>query len=65
VQTDGTTAVLTFNLKTYGTAEDCSETLGGHWHSTEIYRRSGADWKLISSHWSFTASWLEALVGRV
>jgi len=65
VQTDGTTAVLTFNLKTYGAAEDGSETLGAHWHSTEIYRRSGADWKLISSHWSFTASWLAALVGRV
>lgn len=61
VQTDGNTAVLTFNLRTYGLAEDGTETLVGHWHATEVYRRGGSEWKLISTHWSFTQSWLEQL----
>jgi ketosteroid isomerase-like protein len=65
VQTDGTTAVLTFNLKSYGAGDDGTETLGAHWHSTEIYRRIAGEWKLISTHWSYTASWLEVLAGRL
>ncbi len=65
VQTDGTTAVLTFNLRTYGVAESGTETLDGHWHATEVYRRAGSEWRLISTHWSFTKSWLEQLAGRV
>lgn len=61
VQTDGVTAVLTFNLKTYGAETDGVEVLGGVWHSTEIYRQFDDDWKLISTHWSFTASWLREI----
>jgi len=61
VQTDGNTAVLTFNLRLYGVAEAGTENLGGHWHSTEVYRRAGSEWRLISTHWSFTKSWLEQL----
>jgi ketosteroid isomerase-like protein len=61
VQTDGTTAVLSFNLKTYGSPGDGTETLEGHWHATEVYSRTGPEWKLISTHWSFAASWLEEM----
>lgn len=64
VQTDGTTAVLTFNLKSYGVADDGAERLGSHWHSTEIYRHIGAEWNLISTHWSYTASWLKELAAN-
>lgn len=65
VQTDGTTAVLTFNLKSYGEDRNANETLRAHWHSTEIYRQIDAEWKLISTHWSYTASWLHVLSGRL
>jgi ketosteroid isomerase-like protein len=61
VQTDGTTAVLTFNLKDYNIGEDGQEKLGSHWHSTEIYRNIDGSWKLISTHWSYTNSMLKQL----
>jgi ketosteroid isomerase-like protein len=61
VQTDGKTAVLTFNLMNYKIGDDGEETPGSHWHSTEIYRNIDGNWKLISSHWSYTFSMLKKL----
>lgn len=61
VQTDGKTAILTFNLKDYDIGDDGQETLGSHWHSTEIYRNIDGSWKLISTHWSYTNSMLKQL----
>ncbi len=61
VQTDGTTAVLTFNIKNYKTGADGQEELGSHWHATEIYRNIDGAWKLISTHWSYTFPTLKKL----
>jgi|GEM_PF-188999 len=61
VQTDGVTAVLTYNLKTWSVDEDGAEQQGSHWHATEIYQRSGQEWTLVSTHWSYTPAWLQVL----
>lgn len=61
VQTDGKTAVLTFNLKNYNIGDNGEEELGSRWHSTEIYRNLNGTWKLISTHWSYTHSMLKNL----
>jgi ketosteroid isomerase-like protein len=61
VQTDGRTAVLTFNLTDYVIGDDGEEKLGARWHSTEVYRKIDASWKLISTHWSYTHSMLRIL----
>ncbi len=48
VQVCGDVAVLTFNYVSYtGESQD-------HWNCTEVYRRSGARWQIIQTHWSFT-----------
>lgn len=49
VQRVGDAAVLTFNYVSYGEAED-----EYRWNCTEVYRRSGKDWKIIQTHWSYT-----------
>jgi len=62
VQSDGATAVLTFNLKSYAKGPDGSEQEKSHWHATEVYRRIDGQWKLVSTHWSFPRSRLRQLV---
>lgn len=62
VQVAGDMAVLTFNLKSYSKGPDGTEQQKNHWHSTEVYRRIDGQWKLISTHWSFTRSRLRQLV---
>lgn len=62
VQVEGNMAVLTFNLKSYVQGPDGSEAERGHWHATEVYRRMGEEWKLVSTHWSFTRTALGKLV---
>jgi hypothetical protein len=57
-QVVGEAAVLTFNYKSYDTEPDGSESLGAHWHATEVYAREGGTWRLVSTHWSYTASQL-------
>jgi ketosteroid isomerase-like protein len=54
VITDGTLAVLTYNLANYVTSEDGSETTGTPWNSTQVYRRTGDEWRVVHVHWSFT-----------
>jgi len=42
-------AVLTFNYVAEGTNEVTSR-----WNCTEVFRRDGATWRIIQTHWSFT-----------
>ena len=49
VQQIGDAAVLTFNFVSYGRDED-----EYRWNCTEVYRRSGKQWQIIQTHWSFT-----------
>lgn len=65
VQVVGEAAVLTFNYKSYDTQPDGSETLGAHWNSTEVYAREGEGWRLVSTHWSYTASQLARMSAAV
>ncbi len=47
VQVVSDAAVLTFNFVSHG-----SEGAMG-WNCTEVYRRKGATWEIIQTHWSF------------
>jgi len=49
VQVVGDAAVLTFNYVSYGGTEDAHR-----WNCTEVFRRSGARWEIIQTHWSYT-----------
>lgn len=49
VQVAGDAAVLTFNFVSYGGTDDAFR-----WNCTEVYRRSGAKWQIIQTHWAFT-----------
>ena len=49
VQRIGDAAVLTFNFVSYGADEHTSR-----WNCTEVYRRSGEEWQIIQTHWSYT-----------
>lgn len=52
--TDGSLAVLTYNLVNYVRGPDGAETVGTPWNSTQVYRRTGSDWRVVHVHWSFT-----------
>jgi len=52
VQGEGDLAVLTYNLVNYSRQPDGSENVGVRWNSTSVYRRAGASWNVIHSHWS-------------
>ncbi len=54
VVTDGTIAVLSYNLVNYVHAPDGSEKVGTKWNSTQVYRRTGDQWRVVHVHWSFT-----------
>lgn len=43
-------AVLTFNY----VAQDSNEATS-RWNCTEVYQRRGGEWRIIQTHWSFTA----------
>lgn len=48
VQAFGELAVLTFNfVSQLGDKQE-------RWNCTEVYRRTGAGWRIIQTHWSFT-----------
>jgi Domain of unknown function (DUF4440) len=47
VQVIGSAAVLTFNFTSWGGNEDAFS-----WNCTEVYRRSGDDWRIVQTHWS-------------
>jgi uncharacterized protein (TIGR02246 family) len=54
VVTDGAVAVLSYNLVNYISAADGSESEGTRWNSTQVYRRTGEQWRVAHVHWSFT-----------
>ncbi len=54
VITDGNLAVLSYNLVNYVHAADGSETEGARWNSTQVYRRTGGQWRGVHVNWSFT-----------
>lgn len=48
----GDAAVLTFRFVSYSGSE------GGEmrWNCTEVYRKDGANWRIVQTHWSFTGN---------
>jgi len=54
VQRHGDVAVLTYNLRSEGVQPD-GKPFTARWNSTSVYALIGRDWKMIHSHWSFTA----------
>ena len=52
VQELGDAAVLTFRFVSYGGNEDAEK----RWNCTEVYRNTVRGWKIIQTHWSFTAA---------
>lgn len=53
LQQSGDLAVLSYNLVSHATSPS-GEPLAVRWNSSTVYRRSGGEWKIIHSHWSFT-----------
>jgi ketosteroid isomerase-like protein len=51
VQVAGDAAVLTFNYVSYDKNGKPSP-----WNCSEVYRRSGEQWEIIQTHWSYTLS---------
>jgi len=47
----GDAAVLTFRFVSYAG----SEGMEMRWNCTEVYRREGKEWRIVQTHWSFTA----------
>ena len=54
VQRHGETALLTFNVISYGKLQGKPEAVLARWNSTELYSRVNGTWKFIHSHWSYT-----------
>lgn len=48
IQVAGDAAILTFNFQSRSSAGTM------FWNTTEVYQRSGVDWRIIHTHWSFT-----------
>lgn len=64
IQRTADLAVLTYNQKNYSVKDDGTEELTSHWHATEVFHLEDGQWKLVSTHWSHTASWLRARAER-
>jgi ketosteroid isomerase-like protein len=54
LQVHGDTALLTFNLVSYGTPAGGKEIIVARWNSSELYARVSGVWKIVHSHWSLT-----------
>ena len=54
VQVVGDAAILTFQYVSF------AGEAAAHWNCTEVYQRSGEDWRIVHSHWSFTQPELAA-----
>lgn len=57
----GEMALLTYNLVNFMGAPDARECMGSRWNCTEVYRRRDGTWKIVHSHWSFTAPSVAAI----
>ena len=55
VDVSGDMAVLTYNLVNYLQDADGTERTGSCWNCTEVYTLREGSWRIIHSHWSFTA----------
>lgn len=49
VDVRGDTAILTFNYVSW------TGPTASRWNATEVYRRAGAGWRIVQTHWSRTA----------
>jgi ketosteroid isomerase-like protein len=47
VQLYGDIAILTFQFDSQGSEGNM------RWNTTEVYRRTGTDWRIVHSHWAF------------
>jgi ketosteroid isomerase-like protein len=54
LQVHSDTALLTFNLVSYGTPAGGKEIVVARWNSSELYARVSGVWKIVHSHWSLT-----------
>lgn len=50
----GDCAVLTFNLISRNSSFNDSPRTDVAWNSTEVFRRTNGEWRIVHSHWSFT-----------
>ena len=50
---DGDLAVLSYNLRNFVADEAGGEKLQANWNTTEVYRLTGDEWRIVHSHWSF------------
>lgn len=48
VKCNGDVAILTYNLVSHGSENT-------HWNVTTVYERNGEEWKIVHSHFSYTA----------
>lgn len=55
VQQQGDMAVLSYNLVSH-TTDSLGAPRAVRWNSSTVYRRTAGAWKMIHSHWSFTAA---------
>ena len=53
---NGDMAVLTYNLVSHARAGATAEAGKTRWNVTEVYERSGKQWKIVHSHFSHTES---------
>lgn len=52
VHGEGTVAVLTYNMVSYGKLPGRGESILARWNATEVYRRVDGNWRIVHSHWS-------------
>jgi ketosteroid isomerase-like protein len=54
VVTDGSMALLTYNLVNYMLDAHGVESVATRWNSTTVFHHRDGSWKSIHSHWSYT-----------
>jgi len=55
VQGAGDVRVLSYNLVSHSQAPAGDSLMTTRWNSSTVYTRIGGRWKILHSHWSFTA----------
>ena len=49
----GNTAVLTYNYHSLRKRADGRQERTSFWNTTEVYRRTGDEWRIVHTHWSY------------